>query len=273
MPELPEVETVVRTLRPQILGQVVRSLWTSGQSLRMARKLDKGQLKKICVGATISAVRRRGKYILIDFEAGSGVLVHLGMTGRLTVTDDRKERIKHTHVVWTLPRQRELRFVDARRFGWVQAAANLDGLSEIRALGPHPLAELDGEKLGAMLAASRAPIKTFLLDQHRLAGLGNIYVCEALFRARIHPRTQACRARDKSEILVRAIQETLEIGIANCGTSFRDFVDATGAPGKNIEALLVYGREGEKCAACSGRVLRLVDAGRSTFYCGDCQTR
>jgi formamidopyrimidine-DNA glycosylase len=251
MPELPEVETVVRTLRPQIVGQTIRSLWTSGQPLRMARKLDKDGLQETCVGATIRAVRRRGKYILIDLDSGSGVLVHLGMTGRLTVADEREEeRIKHTHVVWTLPRQRELRFVDPRRFGWVQAAANLDRLPEIRALGPDPLTELDGEKLRALLAASRAPIKAFLLDQHRLAGLGNIYVCEALFRARIHPRTQARRARGKAEVLVGAIRETLEIGIANCGTSFRDFVDATGAPGKNIEALLVYGREGEACTAC-----------------------
>ena len=124
-----------------------------------------------------------------------------------------------------------------------------------------------------MLAASRAPIKTFLLDQHRLAGLGNIYVCEALFRARIHPRTQAYKARSKAVVLLRAIQETLEIGIANCGTSFRDFVDATGAPGKNIEALLVYAREGEICLECDGLVKRMVDAGRSTFFCSSCQKR
>jgi formamidopyrimidine-DNA glycosylase len=271
MPELPEVETVVRTLRPQIVGQSIRSLWTSGQSLRMARKLDKGRLQDTCIGATICAVRRRGKYILIDFESGSGVLVHLGMTGRLTVTDEGKERTKHTHVVWRLVRERELRFVDPRRFGWVQAATQPDQLPEIRALGPDPLTELDGGRLRALLAASRAPIKSFLLDQHRLAGLGNIYVCEALFRARIHPRTEARRARGKAEVLMRAIRETLEIGIANCGTSFRDFVDATGAPGKNIDSLLVYAREGENCMACSSHVRRMVDAGRSTFYCAFCQ--
>jgi formamidopyrimidine-DNA glycosylase (fpg) len=273
MPELPEVETVVRTLRPQIVGQSIHSLWTSGQSLRMARKLDHAGLHETCIGGTIRAVRRRGKYILIDLDSGRGVLVHLGMTGRLTVADGQEERVKHTHVVWALPRKRELRFVDPRRFGWVQAASDLDRLPEILALGPDPLDELDGEKLRGLLAASRAPIKAFLLDQHRLAGLGNIYVCEALFRARIHPRTPACRARGKADALVRAIRETLEIGIANCGTSFRDFVDATGAPGKNIEALLVYGREGEACTACGSRVRRMVDTGRSTFYCARCQRR
>jgi formamidopyrimidine-DNA glycosylase len=273
MPELPEVEIVVRTLRPQIVGQTIRSLWTSGQSLRMARKLDKRRLLEASIGATIRAVRRRGKYILIDLDSDHGVLVHLGMTGRLTVSEERAQRVKHTHVVWTLPRRRELRFVDPRRFGWVQAARTLDRLPEIRVLGLDPLAELDGEKLRAMLATSRAPIKAFLLDQHRLAGLGNIYVCEALFRARIHPRTQARRVRHQAEVLVRAIRETLEIGIANCGTSFRDFVDATGAPGKNIEALLVYGREDEACTVCAGRVRRRVDAGRSTFFCAKCQSR
>jgi formamidopyrimidine-DNA glycosylase len=273
MPELPEVETVVRTLRPRIVGQTIRSLWTSGLSLRMARKIDYVRLRETSVGATIRAVRRRGKYILIDLDSGHGVLVHLGMTGRLTVADEREPRVKHTHVVWSLPRKRELRFVDPRRFGWVQSAADLDALPEIRALGPDPLNELDAETLGQLLMASRAPVKALLLDQHRLAGLGNIYVCEALFRARIHPRVQAHRVRGKAAVLVRAIRETLEIGIANCGTSFRDFVDATGTPGKNIEALLVYGRENEACTACVGRVQRLVDAGRSTFYCARCQKR
>jgi formamidopyrimidine-DNA glycosylase len=273
MPELPEVETVVRTLRPQVVGKTVRSLWTSGLPLRMARKVDHAVLRETCVGATISAVRRRGKYILVDFASGKGVLVHLGMTGRLTVALAGEERRKHTHVVWALPGQRELRFVDPRRFGCVQAASNLDELPEILALGLDPLDELDAEKLGDLLAASRAPLKAFLLDQHRLAGLGNIYVCEALFRARLHPRVQACRAPRQAVALMQAIRETLEIGIANCGTSFRDFVDATGTPGKNIAALHVYGREGEACTACGHPVRRLVDAGRSTFYCGHCQRR
>jgi len=273
MPELPEVETVVRTLRPQIVRQTIRSLWTSGLSLRMARKLDLTRLRGICVGAEIRAVRRRGKYILVDLDSGSGVLVHLGMTGRLTVADETVARVKHTHVVWTLPRKRELRFVDPRRFGWVQAAADLDALPEVSSLGPDPLDELDARRLGEILASSRSPIKSFLLDQRRLAGLGNIYVCEALFRARIHPRTPAHRARPAAEKLLREIRETLEIGIANCGTSFRDFVDATGAPGKNVDALLVYGREGEPCTSCGDRVRRMVDAGRSTFYCARCQKR
>jgi len=277
MPELPEVETVVRSLRPQILGKTLRTVWTSGLPLRMGRKIDQATLRSRCQGATVHGVARRGKYILVDLELRrretSTLLVHLGMTGRLRVEDERAPRLKHTHVAWSLPGGRELRFVDPRRFGWVQVAADVEVLPEIASLGPDPLAELDVETLARSLASSAAPIKAFLLDQRRIAGLGNIYVCEALFRSRIHPRTEARRVRGRAATLMRAIRETLEIGIANCGTSFRDFVDANGAPGKNIEALLVYGREGEACGVCAGRVRRMVDAGRSTFFCARCQRR
>jgi formamidopyrimidine-DNA glycosylase len=273
MPELPEVETVVRTLRPHIVGQRIVSLWTSGKPLRLGRKIDARKLRSTSVGAKIEAVRRKGKYILVDLERGGGVLVHLGMTGRLRLQDRGEERVKHTHVIWSLPGRRELRFVDPRRFGWVGTAARVDTLPEVRGLGPDPLSELDVEHLRASLSASRAPVKAFLLDQHRIAGLGNIYVCEALFRARVHPRTEARRVRGKADLLLRAIRETLEIGIANCGTTFRDFVDSTGEPGRNIHALLVYGREGETCTVCRDRIRRRVDGGRSTFYCGRCQGR
>lgn len=273
MPELPEVETVVRSLRPAIVGRRIAGIWTSGQPLRLARKLDRKKLEATSVGATVRSVRRKGKCILIDLDRGGGVLVHLGMTGRLRLHAMDEERAKHTHVIWSLPAQRELRFVDPRRFGWVQAAADLDALPEVHGLGPDPLTELDVDQLGDLLAGSRAPIKAFLLDQHRIAGLGNIYVCEALFRAGIHPRSEARRARGKAGILYEAIRTTLEIGIANCGTTFRDFVDSTGEPGRNIQALLVYGRDGQPCTACREVVRRQVDAGRSTFYCGRCQRR
>lgn len=272
MPELPEVETVVRSLRPDVVRKRIDALWTSGKPLRLARTLDTNRLKA-GVGRTITAVRRKGKYILIDLDDGGGLLVHLGMTGRLRVQHASEERAKHTHVVWSLPGKREMRFIDPRRFGWVEAAAEVDALSEVSQLGPDPLTALDVAGLEARLADSRAPIKAFLLDQHRIAGLGNIYVCEALFRARIHPRTEARRARKKAAVLLDAIRTTLEIGIANCGTTFRDFVSSTGEPGRNIQALLVYGREGKGCTVCRQAIRRQVDSGRSTFYCGRCQSR
>jgi len=270
MPELPEVETVVRGLRPALLGQRLTSVWSSGLPLRMRRKLDLRTLRAISVGGKVRGLRRKGKAILVDLDRG-GLLVHLGMTGRLRLHSAGDSREKHTHVVWSMPGKRELRFVDPRRFGWVQAAANVDELPEVRRLGPDPLAELKVGQLAEELARSRAPIKAFLLDQHRIAGLGNIYVCEALFRARIHPAAEAADLRGQAAPLLQAIQATLEMAIANCGTTFRDFVDSSGQAGRNAEALLVYGRAGEICGACRHPVARQVDAGRSTFFCPRCQ--
>lgn len=272
MPELPEVETVVRSMRPEVIGKRIDDVWTSGKPLRLARKVETRKLKA-GVGRTITAIRRKGKYILIDLDHGGGVLVHLGMSGRLRVQLADEERAKHTHVVWSLPGGREIRFIDPRRFGWVEAALAVDALPEVCGLGPDPLADLDATELTARLASSRAPIKAFLLDQRRVAGLGNIYVCEALFRAGIHPSTEARRVRKKAPALLDAIRTTLEIGIANCGTTFRDFVSSTGEPGRNIQALLVYGREGKGCTVCRQSVRRQVDSGRSTFYCARCQRR
>jgi len=175
--------------------------------------------------------------------------------------------------VWALSGGSELRFVDPRRFGWVTLAADPRDPPELARLGPDAHTETDAASLAAALAQSSAPIKSFLLDQRRIAGLGNIYVCEALFRARVHPRLKARSVRRRAALLVQSIRQTLDIGIANCGTSFRDFVDANGAPGRNMEALLVYGREGEPCRTCGRPIRRAIDAGRSTFFCGRCQKR
>jgi len=277
MPELPEVETVVRSLRPRVVGRTIRAVWSSGLPLRMRRRVDVAALRAHCRGATVRAVNRRAKYILIDLErrgqSSGTLLVHLGMTGRLRLEPAKAARARHTHVVWTLSRGSELRFVDPRRFGFVLATADARALPEIRSLGPDAYLALEPGELASSLANSTAPIKSFLLDQRRIAGLGNIYVCEALFRAGIHPRTQARRARRKAVPLAAAIRQTLAIGIANCGTSLRDFVDANGEPGTNLDALLVYGRAGEPCRRCRSPIRRIVDAGRSTFFCPRCQRR
>jgi formamidopyrimidine-DNA glycosylase len=277
MPELPEVETIVRTLRPQLVGRTIRAIWSSGLPLRMRRAVDQTSMKQSCAGARVCAVSRRAKYIVITLErrghGGSALVVHLGMTGRLRVEKVVTLRAKHTHVAWSLSGGIEMRFVDPRRFGWVVVATDVRALPELTRLGPDAHTDLDAGVFGDSLATSSAPIKSFLLDQRRIAGLGNIYVCEALFRAGIHPRTHARRARGKAVHLANAIRETLDIGIANCGTSFRDFVDANGVPGRNMNSLLVYGREGEPCAACGHPICRVVDAGRSTYFCRRCQNR
>lgn len=272
MPELPEVETVVRTLRPRLLGATIAAVWSSGKSLRMARPIDRAALARLSIASHIVAVRRKGKYILVDLQPEqAGILIHLGMSGRLRLQAADEPRASHTHVVWSLADGSELRFVDPRRFGWVQASPNVDALPEVAGLGPDALLEMDASRLRASLAASAAPLKSFLLDQKRIAGLGNIYVCEALFRARLHPRTPARAAAGRSAVLLRAIRAALRVALANRGTTMRDFVDAEGRSGDNAAALLVYGRAGDPCGVCGVAVRRSLDSGRSTFYCPHCQ--
>jgi formamidopyrimidine-DNA glycosylase len=273
VPELPEVETIVRGLGPALRGRRVTSVWSSGLALRLARPVDVASLRAVSVGRAFVDVRRRGKYILLvtDARADEGVCVHLGMTGRLRVQPAKEPRAPHTHVVFGLAGGDELRYVDARRFGWVAPGAPLASLPALAELGPDPLAELDAATLAQELDGVRAPIKAFLLDQTRVAGLGNIYVCEALFGAGIHPKTPAGRVRRRAPELLAAIRKTLEGGIARRGTTLRDYVDADGFAGDNAAALLVYGREGEPCTVCGAKIKRRVDAARSTFFCARCQ--
>lgn len=277
MPELPEVETVVRSLRPRLQGARLEGIWWSGLPLRMLRPPDVPAMKRICKGAEVLAVRRRAKYVLMDVGAGDRlagtVLVHLGMSGQLRLAAAEEPRAAHTHLVWRLGGGQELRFVDPRRFGWVAVARGAETLAELADLGPDPLSELQVEDFARALATSKAPIKAFLLDQRRVAGLGNIYVSEALHRAGVHPGTPAQRARGRAAVLVEAIKAALLQGIANRGTTLRDYRDADGAAGSNAAALLVYGRAGAPCGRCGAGIKRQVDAGRSTYFCGGCQRR
>jgi len=273
MPELPEVETIVRGLDPVLRGRRVEAVWGSGLPLHLNRAVDLRALRAVAVAQTIRRVRRRGKYLLVETGATDGVVIHLGMTGRLRVQPAGAARAPHTHVVLALKGGDELRFADARRFGWVEAGRPLAAVAALQALGPDPLSELDAPALAAALATSRAPVKAFLLDQRRVAGLGNIYVAEALFRAGVHPATPARRVARRAPALLDAIRASLEGGIARRGTTLRDYVDADGMQGDNASALLVYGREGEPCPTCGAAIRRRVDAARATFFCPKCQRR
>jgi len=278
MPELPEVETIARDLDAAIVGATVTAVWGSGLPLHLKRAVDLTGIRRLSVGRPIAGVGRKGKYLLFAFgergaPAPAGVVAHLGMSGRLRVEPRTAERSRHTHVVFTLDDQRELRFVDPRRFGWMAPAAPLQARPELMALGPDPLTELDQAELARRLTGSRAPIKAFLLDQTRIAGLGNIYVSEALHRARIHPTTPAARVVGQAAALLAGIRAALELGIRNRGTTLRDYVDASGTRGTNAAALRVYGRDGEPCPVCASSIKRRLDAGRSTFFCPTCQRR
>jgi formamidopyrimidine-DNA glycosylase len=273
MPELPEVEMVVRTLRPRLVGQRIQAVETSG--LRLRAPIDRKRLAAACVGARVEAVRRIGKYWLIDLSSAHVVLGHLGMTGRLVFAPKSEPRPPHTHAVFTLARGVELRYVDPRRFGVLRtySAAEAPTSPELSVLGVDPLepAFTVAYFTGA-LAGSRRDLKAFLMDQSRVAGLGNIYVCEALWRAELSPLRRAeTVTRPQAKKLHDAVLGVLADGIANRGTSFSDYVDADGVQGGNQHTLAVYGREGEACHRCGASIKRLVQGGRSTFYCRKCQ--
>ncbi|MFH0902709.1 MAG: bifunctional DNA-formamidopyrimidine glycosylase/DNA-(apurinic or apyrimidinic site) lyase [Pseudomonadota bacterium] len=292
MPELPEVETIRRDLVPALRGSLICQVWSSEMPLRGGQRLDYPTLASACVGRRFVEVRRRGKYLLLEVEGESTIVAHLGMSGRLLVTPAGEPRALHTHVVWSLerpssgrgrrrgtgrtPAKNELRFVDPRRFGVVMVVPSRSELAvpPLASLGVEPLgSELTSATLLRLAAGTRQSVKTFLLDQSQIAGLGNIYVCEALFEARIHPETPACSlGPQQAATLRRAIVKVLQRSISNRGTTFRDFVDATGTAGTNQHTLRVYGRQGEPCPRRDGgQIVRLPQNGRSTYLCPVCQ--
>jgi formamidopyrimidine-DNA glycosylase len=274
VPELPEVETVARSLRASILGRRILSVETSGLSLR--RALDEKRLRAACAGARIETVERTGKYLLLRLSGGEVLVAHLGMSGRLLFErDGAARRLPHTHLVFRLDGGGELRYVDARRFGMiaVHAEGALAASPELSILGPDPLSkEFTLARFQGELSSSRRDVKQFLLDQGRVAGLGNIYVAEALFLAGISPRRRADRLGPRRGArLHRAIVEVLLAAVERRGTSFRDYVDADGQSGDNQHHLGVYGRAGAPCRRCGAPIRRLVQGARSTFYCPHCQ--
>jgi formamidopyrimidine-DNA glycosylase len=268
MPELPEVESVARSLRPAVVGAKIRAVGASGKKLR--RRVDLAKLRSACVGATVLAVERIGKYLLLRLSSRVTVLIHLGMSGNLLLAQKGTHRPPHTHVVFDLG-DIELRYVDPRRFGLVRPFVDGESVAELGVLGVDPLtAEFTDAYLAAALARSGRDLKALLMDQGCIAGLGNIYVCEALFLAKLSPRRRTRRVA--AAPLRASILKVLKRAIANRGTSFSDYVDANGQPGENEAALQVYGREGEACHRCGTRIRRIVQGGRSTFFCPTCQS-
>lgn len=275
MPELPEVETVRRHLQRRVPGRVVRSVWTSGLPLR--KPLPRG-FRAAFPGGCFTGVRRAGKFLFLDWRARGGasdrsLLAHLGMTGYFLHRDRTPAAYPaHTHAAWGFEDGSCLLFCDPRRFGlleWVARDARPAGL------GPDPTEfRLTGEWLHRHLRASRAPVKAVLLDQRRLSGIGNIYACEALFLAGISPRRIArTLTASEAERLAAAVRRSLTAAVRMRGTTFSDFRDLDDRPGEYGAALRVYDREGEPCRRCATAVRRIVQSGRSSFYCPGCQRR
>ena len=292
MPELPEVETVRRGLAPALVGRRIRRAETRRADLRFpfperfAERLE---------GASVAALRRRAKYLIAELSTGEALVMHLGMTGRFRVETpfdaeepgsfyhDVAPHPAHDHVVLHLDDGATVTYNDVRRFGFMSLAP-LDALAAtppFATMGIEPLGpDLDGARLAALFAGRRTPLKAALLDQRLVAGLGNIYVCEALFRARLSPEapagsiaTPTGRPRPKAHVLAAEIKAVLEEAVAVGGSTLRDHVQVSGEAGAFQERFRIYDRAGEPCVApgCRGMVRRLVQSGRSTFYCADCQ--
>jgi formamidopyrimidine-DNA glycosylase len=267
MPELPEVETTVRGLAQVLQGRRIRQVEARRPDLRRALPVD---LDQRLTGARVTGLRRRAKYGLIDTDRGDTLVFHLGMSGRWRI--DPGEIEKHDHFLIETDDGRWLALNDARRFGSLDLVrtGELDQWPPLKSLGPEPL-DLDARELRKRLAGRTAPIKLLLLDQRIVAGLGNIYVCEALYRAGTHPkRAGGSISLERLKRLVPAIHDMLAEAIAAGGSTLRDFASPDGELGYFSKSFAVYGREGEPCA-CGGKVKRIVQGGRSTFYCPKCQ--
>ena len=269
MPELPEVETTVRGLARFLEGERIVRVAVNRPDLR--RPFPPGLVQAL-TGAVVTGVGRRAKYGLVHLDREQTMIFHLGMSGRWRI--DPEELGKHDHLVLETGGHR-FALNDARRFGSVDLVDTgaLEAWPQFAAMGPEPLGpELTPAHLRAALAGRKQAIKLLLLDQRIVAGLGNIYVCEALFRARISPRKAAGKVtRPALERLVPAIREVLEESIADGGSTLRDYARPDGSLGYFASSFDVYGREGEPCH-CGGTVKRIVQGGRSTWYCPKCQT-
>lgn len=282
MPELPEVETVRRGLAPAMEGAVITRAEVNRPDLRwpfpprMAERLS---------GQQVVRLRRRSKYILADLASGESLLIHLGMSGRMLVSGDPLGQFvhdhpapeKHDHVVLHMDNGARITFNDPRRFGAMDLmeTATAAGHKLLAALGPEPLGnDFHEAHLVAALEGRNTPIKSALLDQRIVSGLGNIYVCEVLYRAGIHPGRKAGRiSKERIAALVPIIRTVLDEAIEAGGSSLKDFRQADGELGYFQHSFDVYGREGAPCRSpdCGRMIKRIVQSGRSSFYCGQCQ--
>lgn len=277
MPELPEVETVVRDLRPLLAGRTITGVWAGKPKLRRAwKKVWEKQL----LGAGFGEINRRGKWILATVSreptASAGVLlVHLGMTGQFTVVPNTTPFELHTHRVFDLDNETQLRFRDVRRFGSMELypseSAALANLGE--KLGPEPF-DIPAAAFASDVRSSKRTLKAILLDQSIVAGVGNIYADEASFRAGLHPERRGNTLTvAECDRLRTAIEEVIARAIDSRGSTIRDYVGGSGLRGGFQNEFAVYGRTGEACVTCGGEIERVVVGGRSSHFCGKCQPK
>ncbi len=273
MPELPEVEVLRLGLERSLIGCSLVSVDIRAPMLR--EPVDAGRIRRACVGRRVVAVERRAKYLQLRLEGDSVLVVHLGMSGRLWIADRDQPICKHEHASFLLSSGRTLRFRDPRRFGLLFAlpAGELATDRHFVHLGVEPLGpDFSGPALRRWSRGRRAPVKNFLMDSRIVVGLGNIYTTEALFAAGVHPLRAAGRiSSERFQRLADAVQAVLRRAIDEGGTTLRDFRNAEGNEGYFQVSLAAYGRKGQPCPKCGELIRRIVQAGRSTFYCLRCQ--
>jgi formamidopyrimidine-DNA glycosylase len=269
---LPEVETVVRDLRPLLTGRRIAAVRRTTR--KALRKPWSARWSGLLLGCRVQAVRRRGKWIVVDLDPAGHLVVHLGMTGQFTAGPADLPLAEHTHVVFDLDDGSQLRFRDVRRFGSATLFADarrLETFFQRNGLGPEPFG-LDAGHWQKSLAGTNRCLKAVLLDQSVVAGVGNIYADESLFQARLHPARRACDlGRADAARLGRAVEEVLKRAITRRGSSIRNYVGGSGLQGDYQQEFLVYGRTGEPCRRCRTPIACARLAGRSSHYCPHCQ--
>ena len=269
MPELPEVETIVRGLREPLVGRQFTGVRVGWENLVARCSVE--EFKRRLVGQRILGVKRRGKYLVFTLSGGGNLIIHLRMTGRLSIKNSDNELDKHDHLIFELDDGRELRFNNVRKLGRVYLVEDEDEI--VGRLGPEPLDDdFTPADFAALLSGRRGMIKPLLLNQQFMAGIGNIYADEALFAARIQPERKAdTLTAGEIEHLYHAICQVLTQGIQNRGTTFSDYRDAGGREGGNQEYLRVFRRVGQPCPRCGTPIERTVVGGRGTYFCPRCQ--
>jgi formamidopyrimidine-DNA glycosylase len=272
MPELPEVETLRRALIPLVLNKTLRGIKFYRKDLRFP--IPEKQLRHGMLNVSIMKIDRRGKYLLLQVPTGA-MLLHLGMSGRVTQRLSPEPVEKHTHAIFHFDPETWLHFVDPRRFGCILWLPKDQGHPLLDHLGLEPLdKQTTASALKQKAHNCKAPIKSFIMDARKLVGVGNIYACESLFGARINPKRPAGKLTSADwERLLKVLRETLEKSIAAGGTTLRDFFSADGTAGYYAQSLSVYGNENQPCPNCGTTISRIVQTGRSTFYCKTCQKK
>lgn len=274
MPELPEVETVRRALVPAMEARKIANAFIGRPDLRWPLPENLGER---LTGRHVGTLARRGKYLLLALDGDETMLLHLGMSGSVRIHHTRPQTAKHDHMILEIDGDKQrppawVVFNDPRRFGWIDLFRG-DIHPMLAGMGPEPLGnEFSAAYLADVFAGRSGPVKNALLNQQIVAGIGNIYACEALFMAGISPRRKAGTVRGiRAERLVTAIREVLMKAIAEGGTSLRDHIQPGGEIGYFVQQLSVYGRAGNACPSCSAPVRVITQSGRSSFYCPDCQ--